>query len=370
METMFNPLSVPLRWLTMASTARRVSGRSLFSQAMAILYLRSSKSKLRMNEYYENNLYDAGNLPLQRQTEFIGQRREKAIHDQLNDREWRVFSADKIVFYTFLKGLGLPFPPLYAIYHPGGRFIGDVPSIADPGALGDFLRTKIAYPFFAKPAHGGYGAGALMAEAYNSQSDSLCIADGREIPVDEYTRQLHADAAYGHLFQQPITPHPQAAEICNGKIASLRLNMLTHKDGPRVFRAFWCMPVGRSMISNFGTGSSGTLLCAVNIRTGAIERAMQGVWHERREATTHPITGRTLKGFRLPDWEHAVKIATDAARALPRLLSTHWDVVLTPSGPMLLEVNFNNVFRAPQIAFGKGSLDSELRDFLANNRIA
>ena len=300
---------------------------------------------------------------------FFGDIKEIAIHDQLNDQEWRVFSADKIVFYTFLKGLSLPFPPLYAVYHPGGRFIGDAPTFTDRGALGDYLRTEMTYPFFSKPSHGGYGAASLLVETYDNESDALVIANGQEISVDDYTRQLDSSLVYGHIFQQILKPHPHADEICDHKVATLRFNMLSDKQGPRVFRAFWCMPVGKNMVSNFGTGSNGNLLCAVNRETGIIERAIRGTWNERRELSNHPITGHALKGFRLPDWEQAIKIAVDAARALPRLLSTHWDVVLTPDGPMLLEVNFKNVFRGPQIAFGKGSLDSELRDFLAQNKV-
>jgi len=354
----------------MASKARSLSGRGLLSQALAILYCRYSDGQLRMNEYYENNLYDARNLSWASLREFIGERKEEAINKQLNDPEWRVFSTDKIVFYAFLKGLGLPFPPLYAIYHPRGRFVGDVRSLTDRNALADHLRRGMTYPFFSKPSHGGYGTGAASVEAYNAMSDTLALANGQQIAVDEYTRRLDTGQLYGYLFQQPIKPHPTAHELCKGKIASLRLNMLTDTQGPRVFRAFWCIPVGNSMVSNFGTGSSGTLLCALNVQTGVIQRAIHGPWYERKEITVHPGSGHALNGFRLPDWEEAVKIATAAARAVPRLLSTHWDLALTPDGPVLLEVNFQNVFRGPQIAFGKGSLDSELREFLANNRVS
>lgn len=367
--TMKNPFSLFTRWLKMASTARRLSGRGLLSQAIAILSCRFSDGRLRMTEYYENNLFDGRNLSLQSLREFMGEIKEDEIHRQLNDQEWRVFSADKIVFYTFLKGLGLPFPRLYCIYHPGGRFMGDVPTIADRGALASYLRTDMTYPFFSKPSHGGYGTRALLVQAYDSSADALVVANGQRIGVDEYTRQLDADLVYGHLFQQPLTPHPRTAELCDNKVATLRLNMLSDKRGPRVFRAFWCMPVGDNMVSNFGTGKNGNLLCAVNIETGVIERVIGGTWPERRELVNHPISGHPLKGFALPDWEQAVKVATDAARALPRLMSTHWDVVFTPQGPTLLEVNFVNVFRGPQIAFGKGSYDAELRDVLANNTV-
>ena len=367
---MTNPFSVLRRWFQMASKARSISGRSLLSQALAILYCRYADGQLRMNEYYENNLYDARNLSWRNLREFIGERKEETINNQLNDREWRVFSADKIAFYAFLRGLGLPFPPLYAIYHPRGRFIGDVRSITDRPALAEYLRRGMTYPFFAKPSHGGYGAGAALVEAYNVKSDTLAIADGQQIGVDEYTRRLDAGQVYGYLFQQSIQPHPTAQEVCKGKLASLRLNMLTDRQGPRVFRAFWCVPVGNTMVSNFGSGSSGTLLCALDVKTGVVLRAVQGPWHERKEISVHPASGHALKGFRLPDWEEAVEIATAAARAMPRLLSTHWDLVLTPDGPVLLEVNFQNVFRGPQIAFGKGTLDSEFREFLANNRVS
>ncbi len=40
-----------------------------------------------MSEYYENNLYDVRNLSLQSQSEFLGEIKEEAIHDQLNRRQ-------------------------------------------------------------------------------------------------------------------------------------------------------------------------------------------------------------------------------------------------------------------------------------------
>jgi hypothetical protein len=300
--------------------------------------------------------------------QFIGEIREAAINDQLNDQEWRVFSADKIVFYTFLKGLDLPFPPVYGIYHLGGRFMAGVRAITDRQSLVEYLRTEIPYPFFSKPSHGGYGVGASLVECYDDSSDSLVLANGQRVGIEPYTRELEASLSYGHVFQQPLKPHPRAAELCNDKLPTLRLNMLTDEHGPHVFRAFWAIPVGSNMVSNFGNGSAGNLLCAVNSETGIIQRSVRGAWHERKEVENHPVSGHALTGFALPDWDKAVQLAKSAARALPRLLSTHWDVALTADGPVLLEVNFQNVFRGPQIAFGKGSLDSDLIGVLAGTK--
>ena len=221
------------------------------------------------------------------------------------------------------------------------------------------------YPFFSKPSHGGYGSGTVSVAAYDRQSDSLVTANGDLIKVDSYTRDLEASSVYGHVFQQPLQMHPDAVAICQDRIASLRLNMLTDERGPRVFRAFWAVQCGANVVVFFGADIAATIVCRE--RQGQDDRARRA-WAVAT-AGRFAASYRDLTGYQLPQWQEAVSVATKAARAVPRLLSTHWDVVLTPAGPTLLEVNVKNVFRAPQIAFRKGSFDSELREFLATNRI-
>ncbi len=89
------------------------------------------------------------------------------------------------------------------------------------------------------------------------------------------------------------------------------------------------------MLDNFSSGVLGNLKCDVNISSS---------------------------------WEKALMLATTAARALPNLLSTHWDIALTPDGPIILEVNLKNCFVGHQSGFSKGALDSVLRQFLIDNK--
>ena len=59
-----------------------------------------------------------------------------------------------------------------------------------------------------------------------------------------------------------------------------------------------------------------------------------GGWTE-----THPDTGAVIPGQVLPFWGEVRKLALDAARATPGLRSVGWDILIFPTGPVLVEAN-------------------------------
>ena len=84
---------------------------------------------------------------------------------------------------SFLQGFDLPTPTLYAIFHPGGRFLGSVPCFTQAHTLADYLRRDIPYPFFAKPVHASHGRGAAAVKAYDRDSDRLLFANDTEVAM-------------------------------------------------------------------------------------------------------------------------------------------------------------------------------------------
>jgi len=55
--------------------------------------------------------------------------------------------------------------------------------------------------------------------------------------------------------------------------------------------------------------------------------------------TSHPVTGRDLLHFKVPDYEKAVEMCREAARVVPQMRYIGWDIAITGQGPVMVEGN-------------------------------
>jgi hypothetical protein len=164
-----------------------------------------------------------------------------------------------------------------------------------------------------------------------------------------------ADAAFlgrqrNVLIQPRIRQHPEIDAIYAGAINTVRIDTLLTEAGCQHDAAMLRLGAGGSVIDNAGAGG---LAVGIDLATGALfplarSRARYGL----REFAAHPDTGTVFAGRRIPFWREVRALAVRAAEAMRPLGSLGWDVVITPEGPVLLEVNFNWGVNAMQTACG------------------
>lgn len=78
----------------------------------------------------------------------------------------------------------------------------------------------------------------------------------------------------------------------------------------------------------------------------------------------HPDTNLPLIGFALPGWDSAIALVKEATRHFPGLGIQNWDVALTPTGPVLIELNTESELAVPQAIHRRGMMDARLRQAL------
>jgi hypothetical protein len=375
-----SPTPSPAAYLARAREVRRTTGKAVAAQLAELVALRLGPGRLRPLHYYQYDLYDDARFPRSVKREFMDWPVAR-LGDRLNDPEWRGLSKDKLTFYSFLRGAGISHPPVLAVYHPGGRHCGDVPRLRAPAALAEHLRTRIAYPFFGKPVFGTLGRGASLVESYDRASDTLRLADGKSLAVDEYVRRFaerfvrdrtSVASADGYLLQAAVAQHPALRPIIGDRVSTLRMVVLVYDDGPRLFRVVWRVPTRGQIVDNFSDGAAGNVLGLVDREQGVVRRALhgRGTAAARRDLRgpgavieAHPDTGQPLIGLRLPCWDEALALCLTAAASVPRVRYQSWDVALGPGGPTIIELNFNGHVTQP--GQDRGFLDPELRAFLA-----
>jgi len=344
------------------TVARTDHGKSLFAQIGEIVSLGLGPGKLKPRDYYYYGLYDDSRFSDEDKRAFVGARVQRKIHLKSSDRDWWAIAHDKLLCYALLAGLKAPTPRSVALYHSRRSFAA-VPVLRDGEALAGHLREGMPYPFFGKPITGMWSAGSVLVERYDRSADSLVFSNGAAASVDDFVAMAQTFEQDGYLFQEPLVPHPAVAEVCGNRLSTVRLVVALGREQAEIFHAVWKIPTGDHAADNFWR--SGNMLGQVDVDSGTVIRAVQGVGVDHREAATHPDTGGAIAGTTLPNWDAAKSLCLSHAEALSGIKLQAWDIALCPAGPVVMEINIGGDLNLPQLAAGAGILDGRFREFLA-----
>lgn len=351
---------------------RRSTGKGVLPQVREIARLRLGTGRLRVSDYYAYELFDDTLYPGDAKGEVVGWN-GAGISERLNDPHWRAVASDKFICYALLKGLDLPHPGTYALYHGHGRAFGTAPTLTTPESVAAFLRESMPYPFFAKPVAGQHGDGASAVARMDRSRDMLTTVPGEEIPVEDYVARYVVPESSGYLFQEMLRPHAEIRRMCGNKVSTVRVIVLNAGGERQVFRALWRIPVGNNITDNFLHGTSGNLMAYVDPATGLVRRAIRGPGNDTtrlyghgrrgRRLELHPETGERLEGIRLPAWQETFTLCQRAAAAFPGLRYQSWDIAMCEQGPVLVELNSSGDLM--QMPGCPGFFDSQFQQFVA-----
>jgi hypothetical protein len=343
------PFSV---WDSMQTVARDY-GKTILSQLAEIAVLSAVTGKLTPKDYFFYALYDDRKFTLKEKARFVGHSAQMALNYICNDDEWREIAKDKIAFALFFEQRGFPVARILAAYHSQKEF-APVTTLRGPDEMRRFLE-QAPYPLFGKPVSGMDSLGAARLEAFDQSSNELVLGDSRRVQIDQFIGEA-IQFKDGYIFQEVLHPHPDIAAICGDRIGNVRMVVALSAGGPELLRALWKIPAGSNIADNMWRGN---ILGSLDLETGRVLRATQGLGPQRREVDAHPNSGRPLKGTMLPQWSDAKALCLDAAKTMPGLRLQAWDISICDSGPVLGEVNSGGDYYLPQLAADKGMLEGK-----------
>ncbi len=355
-----------IEYVGQARAVERRFGVSVFHQFAEMVRLRRGPGRIGPGDYYAYRLFDP-EIAEEEKRRFVGWQAE-AMLDALNDPRWHCLGLDKVLMYALFRDSGIRVPETRAIYLPGRkRILSGAACLSSEADLHAWLRESANYPFFSKPSASGFGRGALLAKGYEGGDDAVVLNDGTRIPVSSFGQVFHDVEHLGYLFQVPLD-HDQRLTSTLGHIpSSLRIMVLIdEEEGPLIHRAFWKIPTGRNYSDNFNSGTSDNLAAAIDAESGRVIRVINGVGLDLREIDVHPDSGARLRDMAIPDWQEVKKFALATSRVLPKLRFQQWDIALTNTGPVALEVNLFGTGGGDltQMLYRKGLLDETMRRFL------
>jgi hypothetical protein len=348
--------------------ARDELGKSYFSVVREMFALSRGIGNLHPQEYFYYQLYDDQKYTWEEKMAFFGKQASLELDANYLKNAWTHVTADKLVLSALLSGYGFPVPTTFAVYHRF-RENGGATSLRDAEGVAAFLRSGAVYPFFSKPVGGTNSLGVAAVEAYDRAADSLRFKGGRVASVDDFTQAIGAHAKDGYCFQRPLRPHPELVGLCGDRMSSLRVFILQDSDGPEILRASWKIAVGDNPADNFWRPAN--LLAAIDVASGRVTRVVQGAGPKLVELEAHPDTGARLLDVELPLWTEVRDCCLRGANTLPNCHVQGWDVAVTDSGPVLIELEGDGGHpQMVQLAQGRGLYSGSFKTFYDRRRAA
>lgn len=274
----------------------------------------------------------------------------------LNPESSRSLVEDKAAFYRRCAELKLPSPRLVGVYfqdRPGWTFDGR--PLEGLEQWEQFLRVDCPAEMVIKPSKGGYGEGVRLWR--RDEKGMFHDQTGRELPARELLAAMPNPNGAGAVIQERATSHPELATLSGThNLQTTRIITMLDPDGtPHCLHAHLKVIVGDNFVDNFHYGATGNLLAPIDLETG---RLAGGRTLRRPEGgfalvERHPSTGVPLAGIQVPQWDEVLALARRAAIAFQPLRYVGWDIALTPTGPVLVEGNWNS---DPPNPSGRGAI--------------
>lgn len=159
-----------------------------------------------------------------------------------------------------------------------------------------------------------------------------------------------------YIVTNYINMHDQIKEIYAGSVNTIRI-MMINRDGhhPELMDAY--MRIGTEKSGVTDNVAFGGVVCSVDLQTGEYGNGMRLQDHVYISIDEHPDTGTPLKGV-VPNWDIIRKAVEDISSYMCQLEYLGFDVVCTPEGCTILEINSHqDLHRLPYY-------DQRVRDFL------
>lgn len=135
------------------------------------------------------------------------------------------------------------------------------------------------------------------------------------------------------LIEEVIVQHPALAAVCPGTVNTTRVTAFF--DGERTHILAIAQKFGRGAVSDQMTfGGFYTMLDDDGRSVGP------GYDSHGHVHVTHPDSGFRIADFQLPMMAEVTAFVDRVARVVPQVQYVGWDIVVTPTGPVLVEGNW------------------------------
>lgn len=290
-------------------------------------------------DYYFLNLYE----DYTRAWKFMTRGQFDNIRRKWNPPVQGVFEFNKWIFGNYCTALGIPTPRCYGVFDRQIGFTAEGHPLRDKESLSALL-ASVNDPVVFKPIAGTHGHHIMVSDRFDSVAGKLTRANKQEMSLEELYGILTREK-FPWLIQAKVRQHPVLSDLHETSLNTTRIITLLRTDGNiDVLAAVFRIGVGSAEIDNTHGGG---IVASIDPENGTCGPAVSQ--STIRRMARHPDTGHQIEGFVIPQWNSMKEAVCNAHRRLPFARSLGWDVALSESGPVIVEVNATWYLHAVQM---------------------
>jgi|GEM_PF-229681 hypothetical protein len=220
-----------------------------------------------------------------------------------------------------------------------GREMHCLERVEDIAEIEAWIQSKGS--FIVKPRFGNQGLGIEICRGLSSIRD-----------IKAYLTAKLEKGSF--VFEELIEQDPRMSNLYPKSVNTLRIITLQAKDAFHILSVVLRLGNGKD-VDNLHAGG---IAAPIDLATGIVsDTALGGDPCDNQEYPEHPISKVRIKGFQIPFWQEILTMLPQMGALLPELKCIAWDIAVTSSGPVLVEVNVYFATDLFQIPYKKGRLE-------------
>lgn len=263
-----------------------------------------------------------------------------------NDAKYNLLIDDKILCHDILSYYGFPVPQRFFVFRNNefrckDRLLTD--SEVD-GILSNINDERVFVKYFTGGAASGIHILQHNDNQYSNNIGGGYMDDSGEIVTASVIRDKYAGQSI--IFEKQLEQHPVLAQFNPETVNTIRV--LTYEN--KVIAA--TIRFGRK--GNFVDNTAkGGIAVALDIETGEL-----GSWgmreYELEHYFEHPDSHLKFDGVKIDMWPKAKNLVERVSCYMPYYRSVGFDIALTPSGPVVVEINTGSGVYLSQMGYEYG----------------
>ena len=322
------------RLVSSANKAHRESGLS-----------RIHATKLLLNYFFKHRIdpeeafvYGLLTPPFPDPTEFISKAELSSLQEAINPKELFLLTGDKGLFYRYCEGWGIAIPKLVGLFYKGAKGLFEGRVLSRRQEWVEALST-IHHSLAIKPMRGHHGLG-FRAFIWNQDHWDH---DGVSFSSEELIQWIDRQQG-SFVIQEMVTCHPHiesltACPVCQ----TVRVMTVLDATGPEILDiAAFKLTAPSNLVDNFYHGKTGNIAARIDAKTGMVTDAVSSMLPGGgfKHIGSHPVSGKRLIGYQVPEWHNILSLARDAAQKFAPLRTIGWDIAITADRVLMIEGNF------------------------------
>ena len=300
----------------------------------------------RAGKYEPREAFELGllkpDLPSCELAKYVSRKKLTKAQESVNPVSWEPVLKNKGIFYRYCMTMGIAVPKLYAIFFKKtAGWSYDASPLISRGNWERFF-DRLPQEFVVKPCRGAEGRKFNIFRR-RDKTGFVDAFDKFYTPGQLY-EVMAADKEHdSFVLQERLFNLPEIVRL-SGTDFLQTVRCITFVDinnKCHIMLAYFKPIIGGNIIDNYQCGLTGNLEARVSLESGLLEPAKQ-VKNDGSglvDVFTHPKTGISFEGFRLPLWEQTCRLVKETAPKFLPVRTIGWDVAITPDGPRIVEGN-------------------------------